>query len=105
MVQTYFDKRVMGDLDQVLSKEYLVTSNSGLYAASSLCNCNRRKYHGLLIAPQPGIDDENHLLVSRIDETIIIGEKPFAIAMHKYPNLYYPEDHRYIKKFFGQSNP
>lgn len=101
MIQTYFNTSAIGDLGFALHKEYLITSEKGLYASSSLCTCHQRKYHGLLVAPQPQIDSENHLLISGIDETIKTGNCSVNFAIHKYPGLYHPEGQHYIKEFYG----
>jgi hypothetical protein len=58
-----FDKEKLVNLSYSLDKELLRTNRRGAYASSSLIACNTRKYHGLLVAPQPAIDDELHVLL------------------------------------------
>ncbi|MEP6775562.1 MAG: glycogen debranching enzyme N-terminal domain-containing protein, partial [Chloroflexota bacterium] len=38
------------DLDQSLSKEWLVTNGLGGYASSTVAGVNTRRYHGYLVA-------------------------------------------------------
>jgi len=52
-----FDKKQLVNLQYVLSKELLRTNKNGAYASSTIIGCNTRKYHGLLVAPQPQIDN------------------------------------------------
>lgn len=68
---------------------------------STVGGCNTRKYHGLLIAPQPQIDDNDHVLVSCIDEEVSYLDKSYALATHKYPDAYYPEGFRNAVEFDG----
>lgn len=43
-----------------------------------------RKYHGLLVIPVPNLDDENHVLLSSLDETVIQHGAEFNLGLHKY---------------------
>lgn len=80
-------------------KEYLLTNSTGAYCMSSVSGCNTRKYHGLLVAPQPGLDDADHVLVSAIDEIAEVGGEAYSLATHKYPGTVYPEGYRLIDNF------
>jgi predicted glycogen debranching enzyme len=54
----------------------------------------------LLVTPQPGIDNENHVLLSCLDETVIQREAEFNLGIHKYPGSnFYPKGHKYILDF------
>ncbi len=66
-----FDKTQMTNLDVTLHKEILRSNRSGAYASSTIVDCNTRKYHGLLVVPVPELDDENHVLLSSLDATVI----------------------------------
>ena len=48
-----FEKAVMTNLEESLRRELLRTNRSGAYSASTLVDCNTRKYHGLLVVPVP----------------------------------------------------
>jgi hypothetical protein len=47
------EKAVMTNLEESLRRELLRTNRSGAYSASTLVDCNTRKYHGLLVVPVP----------------------------------------------------
>ena len=79
-----FEKSLMTSLEDALPKELLRTNRSGAYSCSSILDCNTRKYHGLLVAPVPGLDDENHVLLSSLDVTVIQHGAEFNLGLHKY---------------------
>ena len=66
-----FDKTVMINLEESLTREVLRTNRLGAYHCTTVVDCNTRKYHGLLVMPVPAIDDDNHVLLSSFDETVI----------------------------------
>ena len=66
-----FDKNIMTNLSQSLPKEMLRTNRSGAYHCTTIVDCNTRKQHGLLVIPIPEMDDDNHVLLSSFDETVI----------------------------------
>jgi len=100
MAKVVFDKDELVNLGYSLEREILRASRTGAYASTTLCFCNTRKYHGLLVAPQPQIDDEYHVLLSSFDETIIQYDVPFHLALHRYPNeIYSPKGHKYLIKY------
>ena len=57
-----FEKALMTNLEESLSRELLRTNRSGAYSCSTIVDCNTSKYHGLLVVPVPEIDEENHVL-------------------------------------------
>ena len=100
MEKIIFSKKELINLGYSLEREILRTSSSGAYASTTLCFCNTRKYHGLLIVPQPQIDNEYHVILSSFDETIIQQGIPFHLAIHRYPNeTYYPKGHKYLSSY------
>jgi predicted glycogen debranching enzyme len=95
-----FDKFQLVNLEYSLKRELLRSNRAGSYASSTIIHCNTRKYHGLLVTPQPGIDHENHVLLSCLDETVIQREVEFNMGIHKYPGgNFYPKGHKYILDF------
>lgn len=95
-----FDKSQMTNLQESLWKELLITNRSGAYCSTTLVGCNIRKYDGLLVIPVPEIDDENHVLLSSLDETVIQHGAEFNLAIHKYQGENYsPKGHKYIVSF------
>lgn len=95
-----FEKAVMTNLQESLRRELLRTNRSGAYSSSTLVDCNTRKYHGLLVVPVPELDDENHVLLSSFDCTVIQHGAEFNLGLHKYQgNNYSPKGHKYIREF------
>ena len=95
-----FEKALMTNLQESLPKELLRTNRSGAYSCSTIVDCNIRKYHGLLVVPVPELDDENHVLLSSFDVTVIQHGAEFNLGLHKYQgNNYSPNGHKYIREF------
>lgn len=90
----------MTNLEESLPRELLRTNRSGAYSCSTIVDCNTRKYHGLLVVPVPELDDENHVLLSALDVTVIQHGAEFNLGLHKYQgNNYSPKGHKYIREF------
>ena len=95
-----FEKALMTNLEESLSRELLRTNRSGAYSCSTIVDCNTSKYHGLLVVPVPEIDEENHVLLSSMDVTVIQHGAEFNLGLHKYQgNNYSPKGHKYIREF------
>ncbi len=95
-----FDKNLMINLEQSLHKEILRTNQSGAYHCTTIVGCNTRKQHGLLVIPVPELDDDNHVLLSSLDETVIQHGAPFNLGIHKYNgNVFSPNGHKYIREY------
>lgn len=96
----------MTNLDESLRREVLRTNRSGAYSCSTVVDCNTRKYHGLLVVPVPELDDENHVLLSSLDATVVQHGAEFNLAVHNYQgNVFYPNGHKYIREFDCQQIP
>ena len=101
-----FDKTLMTNLQESLPKEILRSNRSGAYSCSTIVDCNTRKYHGLLVVPIPDMDDENHVLLSSLDETVIQHGAEFNLGLHKYQgDNFSPRGHKYIREFNCQQVP
>ncbi len=95
-----FEKALMTNLEESLQRELLRTNRSGAYSCSTIVDCNTRKYHGLLVVPVPELDDENHVLLSSLDCTVVQHGVEFNLGLHKYQgNNYAPKGHKYIREF------
>ena len=95
-----FEKTLMTNLEESLQKEILRTNRSGAYHCTTITDCNTRKYHGLLVIPIPEIDDENHVLLSSLDATVIQHGAEFNLGLHKYQgDNYAPRGHKYIREY------
>ncbi len=101
-----FDKAQMTNLQDSLFKELLITNRSGAYCNTTLVGCNIRKYHGLMVIPVPNLSDENHVLLSSLDETVIQHGAEFNLGLHKYQgDNFSPKGHKYIVSFEWEKVP
>lgn len=101
-----FERSLMTNLEESLSRELLRTNRSGAYACSTIVDCNTRKYHGLLVVPVPEMDNDNHVLLSSFDVTVIQHGAEFNLGLHKYRgNNFSPNGHKYIREFNCDSVP
>ena len=95
-----FEKPLMTNLEESLQREILRTNRSGAYSCSTIVDCNTRKYHGLLTVPVPEMDDDNHVLLSSLDVTVVQHGAEFNLGLHKYQgNQFSPKGHKYIREY------
>ena len=98
MSYIHFDKSQMVNLSYSLNKELLRTSREGGYSSTTIVGCNTGRYHGLLVAPQPAIDGDLHVLLSSLEESVIQHDEEFQLAVHVYKgDVIYPKGHKYIQ--------
>lgn len=101
-----FDKDLMINLEYSLYRNVLRTNRKGAYHNTSISGCNTTKYQGLLVMPVPYLDDENHLILSSFDETVIQHGAEFNLGIHRYAgDNYSPKGHKYIREFNSDSVP
>ncbi|MBP1667435.1 MAG: amylo-alpha-1,6-glucosidase, partial [Bacteroidetes bacterium] len=106
MAYLKFDKAQLINLEYSLSKEFIRSNRAGSYSSSTLIYCNTRKYHGLLVSPVENLDDERHVLLSAVDETIIERENEFNLGIRKYQgDIYSPRGHKYVRDFLSDPTP
>lgn len=78
--------------------EWLETNGLGGWASSSISCCNTRRYHGLLIAAtKPPV--ERMALVSKLEESLMIGNKRFELGTNDYGEVIHPNGFQYITSF------
>lgn len=76
------------------------SNRAGAYAGTTIVHCNTRKYHGLLIVPQPQFGNAPHVLLSALHETVIQHEMPFNLGIHRFRgDVFYPRGHKYVRDF------
>ncbi|MCL2042410.1 MAG: amylo-alpha-1,6-glucosidase [Bacteroidales bacterium] len=95
-----FDKLQLPNLEFSLAREIIRTNRSGSYSSSTVLNCHTRKYHGLLIAPEPAVDDDLHVLISSLDVSVEQEGKRFNLGMWRYKDgVFQPKGHKYMRAF------
>ena len=93
-----FGREICADLEKSSAREWLETNGIGGFASGTIAGINTRRYHGLLIAattPPTG----RLLLLSKLEETVVIDGKRFELSANKYPNTIYPEGFNFLKNF------
>jgi len=95
-----FDKEKLVNINFSKGKEILRCSRTGSYSSTTLLGLNTRKYHGLFVVPQDQIDGERHVLLSYLNETIIIDNMEFHLGVHQYRDgIIAPKGNKYLQKF------
>jgi predicted glycogen debranching enzyme len=93
-----FDSTICADLSAASSREWLETNGIGGYASSTIPGLNTRRYHGLLIAAtDPPVG--RTLLLSKLEECVVIGSERFDLCSNEYPGVIHPEGYRLIESF------
>ncbi len=93
-----FDKNICTNLSQASEKEWLETNGIGGYASSTITGANTRRYHGLLMAAtKPPLG--RILTLSKLEESLSVGEDQFPLSTNFYPNAIYPEGYKNLVRF------
>lgn len=66
------------NLENLLTKEWLLTNGLGGYSSSTVIGTNTRKYHGLLVAPLTP-PARRHVILSKVDESITIDNSKYIL--------------------------
>ena len=80
------------------SREWLETDGRGGYASSTLANCHTRRYHGLLVANLQ-TPAGRHLLLSKLEDSLLTGGEEHFFSSHRYPGLLFPPDQPVLEEF------
>lgn len=101
-----FDKEKLVNINFSKSKEILRCSRTGSFSTSTLLGLNTRKYHGLFIVPQDQIDGERHVLVSNLNESLIINGMEFHLGIHQFKGgVIAPKGNKYLEHFSADNLP
>jgi predicted glycogen debranching enzyme len=93
-----FDQDVCTNLDLASRREWLETNGIGGFASSTITGLNTRRYHGLLVAaltPPVG----RHVLLSKLEETLMIGERRYELGTNRYPGVIHPQGYQFLTEF------
>jgi predicted glycogen debranching enzyme len=105
MSYIHFDKTQLINLNYSLDREIIRTNRGGCYTSTTIIGCNTRKYHGLLVVPQPQIDEQLHVMLSTVHETVIQRGASFNLGISKCPGNYSPRGHKYLEDFDTEPIP
>ena len=100
-----FNKSELVNLSYSLKREILSASKTGAYCNTSILTCNTRRYHGLLAVTLDRFGGDKFLLLSALDESLIVNGKQFNLGIHCYGELYEPRGPKYVVEFEGDPVP
>lgn len=100
-----FNKAELVNRSYSLKREILLANKTGAYCNTSIVSCNTRRYHGLLAVPVDALDGDEYLLLSSLDESLIVDGKQFNLGIHCYGDTYEPRGHKYVVDFNADSYP
>src|SRR5712692_7233111 len=93
-----FKQETCCDLEAALRREWLETNGLGGFSSSTIIGLNTRRYHGLLVAAtKPPVG--RLVLLSKLEETLLIDGQPFHLSANRYPGAIHPQGFRYLKQF------
>jgi predicted glycogen debranching enzyme len=92
------DAAVCRNPEVAFRREWLETNGIGGFASSTIAGLNTRRYHGLLVAAtQPPVG--RMVLLSKMEETLVIGGRRFALSCNRYPGVIHPQGYMFLKQF------
>ena len=100
-----FNKSELVNLSYSLKREILGSNKTGAYLNTSIIACNTRRYHGLLAVTLDRFGGDRFLLLSGVDESLIVEGKQFNLGIHCYGDIYEPRGHKYIVDFSANPIP
>lgn len=100
-----FNKSELVNLAYSLKKEILCANKTGAYCNTSILTCNTRRYHGLLAVTLDRFGGDRYLLLSGVDESLVIKGKQFNLGIHCYGDIYEPRGHKYVVDFSADPVP
>ncbi len=99
MAYLEFNKEELVNLEYSLEREILLTNRAGGYINTTIVGCNTRKYHGLLVVPIENFNNERHILLSTLHESLVQHGQVFNLGISSYGKVYEPRGHKYIVDF------
>ena len=100
-----FNKHELVNLSYSLRREIILANKTGAYCNTSIVTCNTRRYHGLLAAPVDKYPQNKHMILSAVDESLILNGKQFNLGIHCYGDVYEPRGHKYVVDFDADPIP
>src|SRR5215813_6669714 len=98
MIMIEVDQENCRNLDRSLTREWLETNGIGGFSSSTILGFNTRRYHGLLTAAtKPPVG--RLVLLSKLEETLIIDGRRFELSANQYPGIVHPQGFNYQTGF------
>jgi glycogen debranching enzyme len=91
-----FDQSITQNFDEAIRREWLETNGLGGWASSTIAGAHTRRYHGLLVAAtHPPVG--RMVLLSKLDETLALGNQRFELGCNRHPNVVHPRGFEYLQ--------
>lgn len=100
-----FNKHELVNLSYSLKREIISANKEGAYCNTSIVVCNTRRYHGLLAVTLDRFGADRYLMLSSLDESLIVDGKQFNLGIHCYGDIYEPRGHKYVVDFVADPVP
>ncbi|MBS1600887.1 MAG: glycogen debranching enzyme family protein [Bacteroidetes bacterium] len=98
------EKSFLQDFNKAYQDEWLETNGLGGWSGSSVIGCNTRRYHGLLVAATKP-PTERMVLVSKLDESIVVNDERFELGTNDYGTAIQPNGNKYLISFERKKSP
>jgi glycogen debranching enzyme len=82
-VPIMFDRSICRDLNETISREWLITNGLGGYAAGTVAGALTRMQHGLLVASSCE-GTSPRLLLAKIDEEVLFDQRTYYLGTNEY---------------------
>ncbi|HET9746048.1 MAG TPA: amylo-alpha-1,6-glucosidase [Chitinophagaceae bacterium] len=93
------DKTFLQDFNRAAECEYLETNGLGGWSSSSIIGAHTRRYHGLF-APAINPPADRMVLLSKLDETIVVAGDRYEISCNLYHgDVLHPKGNQYLESF------
>ena len=93
-----FDASVTKELESAASREWIEANGLGGWASGTIAGCHTRRYHGLLVAAtRPPVG--RMVLLSKLAETLAVGDDRFELDTNRYPGAVHPHGHELLTSF------
>ncbi|MDT5060656.1 MAG: hypothetical protein QOH63_1115 [Acidobacteriota bacterium] len=93
-----FRQELCGNLAAAQAREWLETNGLGGFSSSTITGLNTRRYHGLLVAAtKPPVG--RIVMLSKLEETLIVGERRYELSANQYPGVVHPQGYKYQTGF------
>jgi len=93
-----FGTDICRDYERGVGREWLETNGLGGYASATVIGANTRRYHGLLIAALKP-PTRRTLLLSKLEETLAVGNTEYDLSCNQYPGVIHPRGYRHLAEF------
>jgi glycogen debranching enzyme len=93
------DRSICCDLNETISREWLITNGIGGYAAGTVAGVLTRTQHGLLVTIPPD-SVTPRLLLAKIDEEVVFDQRPYYLGTNEYRDgTIKPSGYVHLEKF------